>query len=238
MRNLIGFEIRKIKHTFLSLLILVSLAGPIAMIAVMYAINDEKTFLEVVISNSVFVQLIPFAVTVIFGCFIVAREYKDNMMLYLKITPQSQVKIVLSKFIVIILELSLTQIFSFFMLFIINRVIDGYDTDLLLKYIKAGLISAGALSCLVPLMIFISLIRRSFSSAALIFLMIFMLTFPYIFSENGALFPHLLPMVLVAKFFGNPVYDKVSYLNAVFILIGVAAIFLFLVVRISKKKDK
>lgn len=78
-------------------------------------------------------------------------------------------------------------------------MIDGYDTDLLIKYIEVGLISAGTLSCLVPLIAFISLLRRTFSGSALIFLMIFMLTFPYIFSANGYIFTHLLPMILVAK---------------------------------------
>lgn len=237
MGKLLDCELMKIKHTFLQILILVSLIGSIAMITVIYVINDNKAFFEIVKSNSVFVQIIPFAITVIFGCYIVAREYKEDMIIYLEITPQSQVKIMLSKFIVIFLELCLTQILTFFILFIVNTVIDGYDIDLLLKYMKVGLISAGTLSCLVPLMIFISLLRRSFSSASLIFLVIFMLTFPYIFSENGYIFPHLLPMIMVAKFFGSSSYYKISYGLGALILIALAAIFLFLSVVKTKKKE-
>jgi hypothetical protein len=183
------------------------------------------------------VQIIPFAASVIFGCFVVGREYKDNMMTYLKITPQSQVRIILSKLIVIVLELCLTQLLTFMMLFVINTMVSGYDIDLLLKYIGAGLISAGALSCLVPLMSFISLLRRSFSSAALIFLVIFMLTFPYIFSESGYALPHLLPMILVAKFFGDSGYDNINFWFGALILIVTALIFLYLTIRKIKKKD-
>ena len=237
MGKMIGIELMKIKHTFLQVLIIVSLVGPIAMIAVIYASSDNKTFFEVVSSKSVYVQIIPFAVTVILGCFIVGREYKENMMIYLKITPQSQVRIMLSKLIVIVLELWFTQMFTFIMLYVINTVIDGFDTDLLLKYIEVGLISAGALSCLVPLMIFISLLRRSFSSSALIFLIVFMLTFPYMFTEDGYIFPHLLPMILVGKFLGNSVYDKIDFWCGTLILIAVAAIFLYLSIRKTKKKE-
>lgn len=92
---MIGFEIKKIRHTFLQPLILISLIGPLLMITVINTIDENKNFFEVVASNSVFVQMIPFAVTVIFGCFIVAREYKENTMVYLKIMPCSQVKIFL-----------------------------------------------------------------------------------------------------------------------------------------------
>ena len=237
MKKMIGFEIKKIRHTFIQLLILISLIGPLLMITVINAIDGKKNFFEVVVSNSVFVQMIPFAVTVIFGCFIVGREYKENMMVYMKIMPQSQVKIMLSKVIVIIIELWFAQILTFIMLFIINTVIDGYDTGVLLKFIGAGLISAGALSCLVPLIVFISLLRRSFSSSALILLVIFMMTFPYIFSENGYIFPHLLPMIMVAKFFGSSVYDKISFLSGTLILIAIATIFGYLSIRITKKKE-
>jgi hypothetical protein len=212
--------------------------APIAMIIVMFVVNGDKTFFEVVVSNSVFVQIIPFAVTVIFGCFIVAREYKENMMIYLKITPQSPVKIMLSKFVLILAQLCFTQIFTFIMLFLINTIIDGYDADLLLKYIEAGLISAGTLSCLVPLVVFVSILRRSISGSALLLLVIFMMTFPFIFSENGYIFPHLLPMILVAKFFGNSVYDRISFLYGLLILAAVFIIFLYLSIRRTKKKDK
>ncbi|MDD4113547.1 MAG: ABC transporter permease [Herbinix sp.] len=234
---MIGLEIKKIRHTFLQPLILLSLIGPLLMITVINAIDSDKTFLEVVVSNSVFVQMIPFAVTVIFGCFIVAREYKENMMVYLKIMPHSQVKIMFSKIIVIVLELWLTQIITFIMLFLINTVIEGYDIDILLKYIGAGLISATTFSCLVPLIVFISLLRRNFSGSALILLIIFMMTFPFIFSENGYIFPHLLPMILVAKSFGSSVYNKISFLGGTLILIGIATIFYCLSIRIAKKKE-
>lgn len=237
MKKIICFEIRKIRHTFLQPLILISLIGPLLMIAVINAIDEEKNFFEVVVSNSIFVQMIPFVVTVIFGCFIVAREYKENMMVYLKMMPHSQVKIMLSKVIVIILELCITQILTFIMLFVINTLIDGYDIDFFYKYLGAGLISAATLCCLIPLIVFISLLRRSFSSASLIILVIFMMTFPYVFTENGYIFPHLLPMILVAKFFGSTVYDKLSLLSGALILIAIATIFGYLSIRITKKKE-
>lgn len=238
MGKMIGLEIKKIRHTFLQLLIIAAIVAPIAMISVMYAVSEDKTFYEVVAGNCVFAQLIPFAITVICGCYIVAREYKDNMMLYLKVTPQSQIKIMLSKSIVIIVQVCVIQILTFVLLFVINTIIDGYDTDSLLKYIEVGLISAGTLSCLVPLIVFISLIRRSISGSALILLVLLMLTFPYIFSASGYIFPHLLPMILIAKFFGNAVYDKISYLYGAIILMSAAAIFLFLSIRITKMKEK
>ncbi len=157
MKKMIGLEIRKIRNTLLQPLILISLLGPLLMITLINATENDKAFLEVVVSNSVFVQMIPFAVTVIIGCFIVAREYKDNMMVYLYIMPHSQVKIMLSKVIVIILEVWLSQILTFIMLCIMNIVIDGYDIDFLLKYLGASIIRAAALSCRVPLIVFISL---------------------------------------------------------------------------------
>lgn len=237
MGKMLGYELMKIKHTFLRILIIVSIIGPLATIVVMNAINDSKTFFEVVKSNIVFVQLIPFVVTVIFGCFVVAREYKENMMIYLKITPQLQVKIMLSKLSLIVLELCFTQLLTFILLFVINTVIDGYDMDLLLKYIEVGLISAGTLCCLAPLIVYISLLRRSFSSASLIILVIFMLTFPYIFSENGYIFPYLLPMIMVAKFLGSSVYDKISYGCGTIILLTVASVFLYFSIRKTKKKE-
>ncbi|SEW45976.1 ABC transporter permease [[Clostridium] fimetarium] len=236
MRNLIGLELKKIKNTFVNGLVLISILAPILMIVLVYAVSSDKTFLEVVISNSVYIQMIPFAVTVIYGCFIVTREYKENMIVYLEITPQSQTKIMLSKLIVTVLELCLTQVITFVLLFIINAVIDGFDFALLMKYVKVSLISAGALSALVPLIVFISLVRRSFSSASIIFLMIFMFTFPFIFSENGYVFPHLLPMILVAKFFGNLRYDKISFLCGALVLTLVAMLFLYLSIRKTNKK--
>ncbi len=237
MGKLIGIELEKMKHTFLQVLIIISLLGPIALITIMYAITDNKSFFEVVKSNSAFVQLIPFSVTVIFGCFIVAREYKENMMLYLKITPQSQVRIIISKLIVIELELWLTQVVTFILLSVINTVIGGFDTNLLLRYIGAGLISAGALGLLIPVMIYMSLLRRSFSGAALIFLVLFMMTFPFIFSENGHLFPHLIPMLFVAKFFGSSVYNNMRLLYGLLILAAIAGIFLYLSIKKMKQKE-
>ena len=236
MRMLIGLELKKIKNTFVNGLALISILAPILMIALVYAVSSDKTFLEVVISNSVYIQMIPFAVTVIYGCFIVTREYKENMIVYLEITPQSQTKIMLSKLIVTVFELCLTQVITFVLLFIINAVIDGFDFVLLMKYVKVALISAAALSALVPLIVFISLVRRSFSSASIIFLMIFMFTFPFIFSENGYVFPHLLPMILVAKFFGNLRYDKISFLCGALVLTLVAMLFLYLSIRKTNKK--
>lgn len=237
MENLINLELIKVRNTFANGLALISIIAPILMIIMVYAVGDDKPFLEIVKSNSVFVQMIPFAVTVIYGCFIVAREYKENMMVYLKITPQSQTKIMLSKLFVILFQLCLTQLVTFILLFILNAVIDGFDTVLLLKYIKAGLISAGTLSALVPLIVFISMIRQSFSSASLIFLILFMFTFPFIFSENGYVFPHLLPMILVARFFDNSKYDKISLLYGSSILATTAIVFLYLLIKKSKIKE-
>lgn len=236
MEMLIGFEFKKIRHTFLQALIVASLAGPAAMIAVIYA-SGNKTFFETVTGNSVFVQMLPFAVTVIFACYIVTREFKDNTILYLKITPQSPVRIMLSKMLLTVAELGFSQIVSFVLLFIINTGMDGFDAKLPVKYLEAGLISAGAFGCLVPLMIFISLLRRSFSGSALVFLVIFMLTFPFAFTENGQVFPHLLPMILVARFFGNSIYDNTGIWSSVFILVATAVIFLYLSVRITEKKE-
>ena len=130
----------------------------------------------------------------------------------------------------------MTQVITFVLLFIINAVIDGFDFVLLMKYVKVALISAAALSALVPLIVFISLVRRSFSSASIIFLMIFMFTFPFIFSENGYVFPHLLPMILVAKFFGNLRYDKISFSFGALVLSLVAMLFLYLSIRKINKK--
>jgi len=236
MRKLIGLELKKIKNTFVNVLILISIVAPILMTMLVYAACNDKTFLEVVISNSVYIQMIPFAVTVIFGCFIVAREYKENMIVYMEITPQSQTKLMLSKLVVIVLELCLTQLITFGLLFIINAVIDGFDFALLIKYINAGFISAVAFSALAPLIVFVSLMRRNFSSASFTFLMIYMFTFPFIFSENGYVFPHLLPMILVTKSFGNLKYDKISFLCGALILTAVALIFSYLSIRKINKK--
>jgi hypothetical protein len=54
---------------------------------------------------------------------------------------------------------------------------------------------------------------------------------------NGFMLPHLLPMLLVAKYLGEPVSDQVNIWSGTLILIATALIFLYLSISKTKKKE-
>jgi len=231
MVTLIGLEIKKTKNTFIFVLFLLSIVAPLALVLFAYASNKgANTFFEIVANNCVFIQLLPFAFSVIIGCFIIAREYRDNTMIYLKNTPQSQAKVIFAKILTIVIEVWITQLCTFILLFLINAVVNA-DSAELMEYSKTGLVSAVTISALVPFVAFISVIRRNFSGSAITILLLYMMTFPLIFSENGSLFPHLLPMVLLGKAFGVAQYKNVGIIYGGCILVVLATLFTYLSVR-------
>lgn len=237
MRQLITLEYRKLKRTFLTILLpLVSLA-PFILILLSYTWDHSVSFASVAAKNIVFVQMISFALVVITGCYIVSREYRDQTVHYLQITTKSIIQVLFSKYVILFIQIVILQLFTFGILTLINGMIDGFDKQVTLKFLSAGLLSSLLLFCLTSVVIYIALLRRHFISSALLFLIIFMLTFPFAFESYGYFFPHLLPLILVAKLLGNGQYMDISYGMGILILVVIFIVFLYLSVQKIRTKE-
>lgn len=237
MSKLLMLEFMKLKRTFLIVLIPLSLILPLVLVLVQYGFDQQNTFTSVVTKNSVFIQMIAFAAVVISGYYMIAREYKNNLTSYLAITPKSITQILLAKYILLFLEIAVLQVLTFVLLMIINTSLSGFDPQLAVQYLTAGVLSAVFLFCLTPAVGYIALLKRNFSSSALIFLILFMLTYPFAFTDYGYLFPHLAPIILVSKYLGNEQYAQISYGVGTLILMVVFSLFLYLSINRVRKKE-
>jgi len=237
MNKLLMLEFMKLKRTVLIVLIPLSLILPLVLVLVQYGFDQQNTFTSLVTKNSVFVQMIAFAAVVISGCFIIAREYKNNLISYLAITPKSLTQILLCKYILLFLEIAILQVLTFGLLIIVNTSISGFDAQIAVQYLTAGMLSTIFLFCLTPAVGYIALLKRNFSSSALIFLIIFMLTYPFAFTDYGYILPHLAPIIMVSKFLGNEQYAQISYGAGSVILFVVFSLFLYLSINQIRKKE-
>jgi hypothetical protein len=202
----------------------------------MYKATPQANWGNIVAKCSVFIQMISFSYIVIAGCYAICREYKENTLPYLSVTQKPIVKILLSKYAFLLLQIWGTQVFIFLVLSFVNVLTDGPNFEIILTFMKAGIVSSIAFSGLTPAIIYIALLRRSFISSLLIFLFLFILTFPFSQMGYGYAFPHLLPLILVSKFFGEANYSEVSYGVCMVILSMVFVLFFSLSIRRIKKR--
>lgn len=237
MSDLLLLEFKKLKRTFLIVLLPAGLLVPVILALVQFGFNEKNMFNQVVSKSSVFIQMISFACVVISGCFIISREYKNNLISYLAITPKSMVKVLISKYIVLFIETGVLQIMIFGVLALINTLLYGFDSSLTGTYLTAGILSTLCLFCLVPVIVCIALVKRNMASSALVFLFLYMLTFPFSFMSYGYLFPHLLPVMLISKYLGNYQYAQINYISGALMLTAVFISFLILSLYKIRKKE-
>ncbi len=236
MTKLLTLEFVKLKRTFLTILLPLSFVSPIVLVLVQYC-NNQNTLPLVVTKNSAFIQMISFACVVISGCYIISREYKNNLLSYLAITPKSMKQVLLCKYIILLIETTLLQLLIFVSLFIINTILSGFDMHIAIQYLTAGILSSIVLFCLTPCIVYITMVIRNFTSSAMVFLILYMLTYPFSFLKFGVFLPHLLPITLIGKFLGNERYAQISYCSGILILIVVFVLFLYLtIIKIGKKE--
>lgn len=235
MSNLLLIECEKLKKTFLMILFPIALIVPIALVLIPYRFQTVS-LTQVVTKNSVFIQMISYAYVVISGCYMITREYKENTISYIRVTPQSLLKVLFCKYIVLFIEIVILQLFVYGSLSIINGFIIGFTTYITTKFLMAGLLSTIFLSCITPIVVFVSLWRKNFTSATLTFLILFMLTYPFAFMSYGYIFPHLIPIILVSKFLGYGHYTQISYTIGIAILAAVFIAFSYLSIMQVKKK--
>ncbi len=237
MYKLLNLEFRKLKGTFLITLVPVTFLVPLILVLVQYASGPKASLPDIITKSSVFIQMISFACVVISGCYIITREYKSNMVPYLAITPNSMSRLLFCKFILLFIETFVLQLAIFGALLCVNTVLNGYDGAIAVRFLVSGILSALFLGCLIPAVIFIALWRQSFAGSSIIFLVLFMLTFPFTFMSYGYIFPHLVPIILVSKYLGYERYTPMGYGPGILILAGTFAAFSYLSVRCMKKKE-
>ncbi len=238
MKQIIAIEFRKVKRTFLTLLFpLVSLA-PFVLVLLSRSSNQQSSLAEIVAQNSVFIQMISFTLVVITGCYIVSREYKDNTLPYLHITQRPISRVLIGKYVLLFLQIIVSQLFTFGVLILLNSILEGFSGQIALRFLLAGLVSSLLLICITPVVVYIALLRRNFVSSSLIFLFLFMLTFPFALMDYGYIFPHLLPLILVAKLLGSSQYPGINYGMGILIVAAIFAVFFYLSLRkIEKRGD-
>lgn len=237
MYRLLALEFKKLKRTFLNILLPVTFLVPLVLVLVQHASGQKIPLSEIVTKSSVFIQMISFACVVISGCYITTREYKSNMVPYLAITPNSMTQILFCKLILLFLETLVLQLAIFGTLFCANAVINGFDGDTAVRFLAAGVFSTLFLSCLIPAVTFIALWRQSFAGSSIIFLVLFMLTYPFTFMSYGYIFPQLVPIILVSKFLGYERYMQISYESGILILAVTFAVFLCLSICRVRRKE-
>ena len=237
MYKLLNLEFRKLKGTFLLLLAPVTFLAPLTLVLIQYASGSKASLPDIITKSSVFIQMISFACVVISGCYIITREYKSNMLPYLAITPNSTARILFCKFILLFIETLVLQLAIFGALLCVNTALNGFDGGIAFRLLVAGILSALFLGCLIPAIIFIALWRQSFAGSSIIFLVLFMLTFPFTFMSYGYIFPQLVPIILVSKYLGYEHYTRMGYGPGILILAVTFAAFLYLSIRFVKKKE-
>lgn len=237
MNRLLTLEIRKLKGTFLNVLLPVTFLLPLVLVLIQFASSQNYSLTEIVMKSSTFIQMISFACVVISGCYIITREYKNNMAPYLAITPNSMTRILLCKFILLALEILMLQLAIFGALFCANTVLNGFNGNTAVSFLTAGILSTLFLSGLIPAIAFIALWRQSFAGSSMIFLILFMLSYPFTFMSYGSIFPQLLPIILVSKYLGYDRYTQVSYESGILILAATFILFLYLSIRLVRKKE-
>lgn len=236
MNRLLTLEFRKLKRTFLYILLPAAFLAPLILVLVEYASGQNASFSEIITKNSVFIQMISFASVVISGCYSTTREYKSNMEPYLAITPNSMTRILLCKIILLFLETLVLQLAIFGALFCANTVLNGFSGGIAIHLLTAGILSTLFLSCLIPVVTFIALWRRTFAGSSIIFLVLLMFTFPFTFMSYGYLFPQLVPIILISEFLGSKRYTQISYEYGFLILAATFAVFLYLSIIWTRKK--
>lgn len=236
MHRLLTLEFRKLKGTFLYILLPIAFLAPLILVLIQYAPGQKASFTEIVAKSSVFIQMISFACVVISGCYIITREYKSEMVQYLAITPNSMIRILFCKFILLFLETLVLQLAVFGVLFCVNTVLNGFVGAIGFRYLTASILSSLFLGCLIPAVTFIALWRRNFAGSSIIFLVLLMLTFPFAFMRCGFMFPQLEPIIMVSEFLGSKRYAQINYAYGTLILAATFAIFLYLSMRWVRKK--
>jgi hypothetical protein len=235
--KLLTLEFRKLKGTFLNILLPMAVLMSLALVLAQYASGQKLSLSDTITKSSAFIQMISFACVVISGCYIITREYKNNMAPYLAITPNSMPRILAAKLILLFLETLALQLAIFAGLFLVNTVLNGFDGHAAFRFLASGVLSTLFLGGLIPAVVFIALWRKSFAGSSIFFLVLFMLTFPFSFLSYGYIFPHLLPIILVSKFLGFERYAQISYESGSLVLAATFFVFLYLSVRRVHKKE-
>jgi hypothetical protein len=231
MNKLMILEFKKCTRTFLYKLIPFVILAPLLLCLVVYKTTPQANWVSIVAKCSVFIQMISFSYIVIAGCYAICREYKENTLPYLSVTQRPMKQILFSKYAFLLLQVWVTQVFIFLVLAFVTIMTDGLNNEIIITFMKAGIVSSIAFSGLAPAIIYVALIRRSFISSLLIFLFLFILTFPFSQMGYGYAFPHLLPLILVSKFLGEANYSEVSYGICIVILLAVFVLFFSLTIK-------
>lgn len=236
MTDLIVMEFKKTRRTFLYKLLPFILLAPIVLVIVIYKTTPQANWIDIIAKYSLFIQMISFSYIVIAGCYTVCREYKDNTLPYISVTQKSIKKVLFSKYVFLLLQIWGTQLFIFLVLTVASSLVDGFSLETLVTFLKAGVISSISFSGLTSAIIYIAVLRQKFISSSVIFLFLFILTFPFSYMGYGYVFPHLLPLILVAKFFGGGQYGDINYGVCMAILFVFFVLFFFLSIwRIGRR---
>jgi hypothetical protein len=230
-------EFRKLKGSFLRILLPAAFLLPIIMVLFQYGSSSQNGLAPIVSKYCAIIQMMSFVCVVVSGCYIITMEYRNHMIPYLAVTPKSITKVLLCKYAVLLIETILLQLAVFIALFIMNTALSGFDANLAARYLAAGVLSTFCFFCITPAVVYVALWRRSFASSALIFLILFMLSFPFSFLDFGWLFPHLLPIMLVPKFLGFKAYAQIGYGVGISVLVATFVLFFYLSIRKIAKKE-
>lgn len=232
MRRLLALEFLKLKGSLLNVLLLCTIFLPILIIVIQYMVSkDSSSFFSVVASNSTVISLSIFSVIIILASYIVAREYKDNTITYILMTPNSRIKVLVSKFIMLFISILLIEFFTFALLLITGYVLEGLSISYAIKFLEAWAKSSVMYFLLTSVVVYIALVRRNFVSSLLIPLIALVFTSPFMYKETYIIFPYLIPIVAVSNTLGVELNQGSSNSLQFVILFAVFIVFLFLSIK-------
>lgn len=232
MRRLLALEFLKLKGALLNILLLCTIFLPILIIVIQYMVSkDSSSFFSVVATNSTVISLSIFSVVIILASYIVAREYKDNTITYLLMTPNSRTKILVSKLIMLFISILLIESFTFAVLLATGYVLEGLSISYAIKFLETWVKSSVMYFLLTSVVVYIALVRRNFVSSLLIPLIALVFTSPFIYKETYIIFPHLIPIVAVSNTLGVDLNQGTNNPLQFIILFVVFIVFLFLSIR-------
>ncbi|MBW4084444.1 ABC transporter permease [Paenibacillus sp. S150] len=236
MSKLVYLELLKIKRSYINLFLILSIFIPILFIVIQYVISKEDTtFFSVISKNTSTISVTIFSMIIILATYLIAREYKENTLTYLFVTPVSRTKLLLSKLLLLLLMIVLLELITFGLLALIHLFLGDFTLALASRLFDVWWISSLMFFLLTPVVTYIVLLRKDFVPSLLISLAGFIFTFPFVYRDFYYFFPHLIPMVTVTNYLENDV-SVTSNGMPLLIMLAVFVVFLFLsITKINRK---
>lgn len=196
--KLIPLEFKKIKNTTMYFIITSLAILPVLLVLLQYLISSEseKKFYTSVADSNIVITMCLYTASIILANFIITREYRDRTMIYLFITPQSRLKILVSKFELLFISLFCLGTVTYGGLLILNLIFGGTDSENIMRITGAWIMNIVLTFLLMPFVVMIALWRKNFISSMLISLVLVIFTTPFMFTEKVYAFPHLIPMTV------------------------------------------